>query len=327
MMSGEMMRVPSRALDAFTESVLTKLGIPPGDARIVVDVLSQANLRGVDTHATDLLPGYVQRIREGMVNPNPRMKVIKESVTAMVIDADQALGQVSSRFGMQQAINKALQSGVGWVHVTNSNHNGALAYYTLMAAEQDMIGVVTTTTIACMAPWGSREPLLGNNPLAIAVPCHKHEPLVLDIAFSQQVYGRVSLDEAAAVMQPFGSHKGSGLAMMLGLLCGVLAGQPFTGYRRGRSGRGPSEISHLLIAANIASFTDVAEFKATVDETIESLKNSATSPEVDEVLVPGEVEWRRVADRQEHGIPLKASLVNKLIKIANELALEFPATV
>jgi len=198
MMSGEMIRVPYRELDEFTESVLTKLGIRPEDARTVVEVLSQANLRGVDTHAIDLLPGYVQRIRDGMVNRNPRIKVIRESTVGMVIDADQALGQVSTTFGMQQAINKAQSSGAGWVHVINSNHNGALAYYARMAAEQHMIGVATTTTIACMAPWGSLEPLLGNNLIAIALPCHHHDPLVLDIAFSQHVDGRVSLDKEAA---------------------------------------------------------------------------------------------------------------------------------
>ncbi len=324
MMAGEMIWVPYRQLDEFTESVLTKLGISPEDARTVVEVLSQANLRGVDTHAIDLLPGYVQRIQDGMVNRNPGMKVIRESTVGMVIDADQALGQVSTTFGMQQAINKAQSLGVGWVHVVNSNHNGALAYYALMAAEQDMIGVATTTTVACMAPWGSRERLLGNNPIAIALTCRHDDPLVLDIAFSQRVDGRVSLDQEAAVMQPFGGHKGSGLAIMLGLLCGVLAGQPFTGYRRGRSGRGPAEISHLLIAADIASFSGVEEFKATVDETIESMKNSATSPGFDEVLVPGEIEWRRVADRQENGIPLKAALADELLKIADEFDLEFP---
>jgi len=325
MTATEVIRVPHGELDRFTELVLTKLGIPAADARIVTEVLSQANLRGVDTHATDLLPGYVQRIREGMVNLNPQMKVVRESPCTMIIDADQALGQVSTTFGMQQAIDKARSVGVGWVHMVNSNHNGALAYYALMAAEQDMIGFVTTTTIACMAPWGSQDPLLGNNPVAFAVPCRRHEPLVLDVAFSQHVYGRASLDSGASVMQPFGTHKGSGLAIMFGLLCGVLAGQPFTGYRRGRTGPGPSDISHLIIAADIASFTEVNEFKANVDDTIESLKSSAISPDVAEVLVPGEIEWRRVADREENGIPLKPTLVNELHRIADQLGLEFPA--
>ena len=164
MMSDEMIRIPYRQLDEFTQSVLTKLGISPEDARTVVEVLSQANLRGVDTHATDLLPGYVQRIRDGMVNRNPRMKIIRESTVGMVIDADQALGQVSTTFGMQLAINKARSSGVGWVHVVNSNHNGALAYYALMAAEQDMIGVATTTTIGCMGPMGEPRTIARQQP-------------------------------------------------------------------------------------------------------------------------------------------------------------------
>ena len=350
MPSGEIKRFSPQSLDDFTYSVLNKLGIPSRDARITVDVLSQANLRGVDTHGTDLLPDYVRRIGTGMVNPKPRMKVVKESAAAMVIDADQALGQVSSRFGMQEAINKALLSGVGWVNVVNSNHHGALAYYALMAAEQDMIGVVSTTTSPCMAPWAGREPLVGNNPLAIAVPCNEHEPPVLDIASSFLANGRVrharekgepvpeglSIDaegnpntdpEKSAALLPFGTYKGSGLAMMLGFLSGVLAGQPFTGYGGGRTGSGPSELSHLMIALNIDSFSDLEEFKNTVDETIDSWKNSSPRPGFNEILFPGEMEWRRVPEREKNGIPLSDSVVAELRQVAEELELVFPAPV
>ena len=350
MPASEMIRVPYRELDDFTYSVFHTLGIPPGDARIAVDVLSQANLRGVETHGTDMLPSYMRRIRGGMINPKPRMRAVKEAVATMVIDADQALGHVSSKFGMQQTINKALMSGVGWVNVINSNHHGALAYYALMAAEQDMIGIVSTTTTSCMTPWGSRQPLVGNNPLAVAVPCNQHDPLVLDMSCSLFAHSRVRLarekgeplpdglsidadgnpnsdPEKSAALLPFGSYKGSGLAMMLGFLSGVLAGSPFTGYRSGQSASGPSELSHLMIAVNIDSFADLEEFKVTVDETIESWKSSARRPGFDEVYVPGEIEWRHVPDREENGIPLNASLVAELRKIAEELELEFPAAV
>ena len=350
MPASETIRVPHRELDDFTYSVFHALGIPPGDARIVVDVLSQANLRGVETHGTDMLPSYVRRIRGGMINPKPRIRAVKEAVATMVIDADQALGHVGSKFGMQQAINKALMSGVGWVNVINSNHHAALAYYALMAAEQDMIGIVSTTTASCMAPWGSRQPLVGNNPLAVAVPCNRHDPLVLDMSCSLFAHGRVRLarergepipdglsidadgnpnsdPEKSASLLPFGSYKGSGLAMMLGFLSGALAGSTLTGYQRGQPASGPSELSHLMIAVNIDSFDDLEEFKETVDETIESWKGSATRPGFDEVYVPGEIEWRHVPDREENGIPLNASLVAELRKIAEELELKFPAAV
>jgi LDH2 family malate/lactate/ureidoglycolate dehydrogenase len=343
-----MMRFPYQKLDAFTCAVLERLGVPTKEAQTVTAVLSQASLRGVDTHGIDLLPGYVQRLRSGMFNPKPQMKVIKESVATMVIDADQALGYISSVFGMEQAINKAQVAGVGWINVINSNHHGALAYYALMAAKQDMIGIVTTTTSSGMAPWGSREPLVGNNPVAFAVPCTEHEPVVLDMACSLLANGRVRLakerDEPipeglsidahgnpnrdplkSAALLPFGDYKGSGLAMVFGFLAGVLAGSPFTGYRQGRGGSGPSEIAHLLIAVDIAHFTAVEEFKASVDTTIKSWHQAKTRPGFDEVLVPGEREWRHFADRIQNGIPLHASLVAELHKLAEELKLEFPA--
>lgn len=345
-----MMRFPYQQLDSFTSTILERLGVSPHEAQIVTEVLSQANLRGVDTHGTDLLPAYVQRLRSGMANPKPQMQVVKESAATMVIDADQALGQVSSVFGMQKAMEKARVAGVGWVNIINSNHQGALAYYALMAAEQDMIGIVTTTTSACVAPWGSREPLVGNNPVAITIPCKEHEPVILDMACSLLANGRVrlakekgelipeglSLDAEgnpnrdpmqSAALLPFGTYKGSGLAMMFGFLAGVLAGSPFTGYRRGRGSSYPSELAHLLIAVNIAQFTDVDEFKMNVDDTITTWNTAKTRPGFTEVLVPGQIEWRRVADRQQKGIPLHESLVNALRKIGHELRVKFPEPV
>ena len=347
MTTDQLIRVPNRALDRFTHQVLNGLGVPPNDASIAADVLGQANLRGVDTHGIDLLPGYVSRIKQGIVKTEPRIKVLKEGVATMVIDADQSLGQISSRFAMQQAINKALLAGIGWVNVVNSNHQGALAYYALMAAEQEMIGIVSTTTSSCMAPWGSREPLVGNNPLALAVPCNDHEPLVLDMATSLLANGRVRLarergepvpeglsidsqgnpnadpDRSAALL-PAGGYKGSGLAMMLGILSGALAGAPFTGYPGGRSGDGASELSHLMIAVSIEQFTDLEEFKDGIDGIIESWKASATRPGFDEVCVPGEIEWRRVPDREANGIPVNGTLAAELSRIADELNLDWP---
>jgi len=347
MTTDQPIHVPSRVLDQFTHQVLEGLGVPLNDAITAAGVLGQANLRGVDTHGIELLPGYVSRIKQGTVKTKPRIKVLKEGVATMVIDADQSLGQISSRFAMQQAINKALLSGIGWVNVVNSNDHGALAYYSLMAAEQEMIGIVTTTTSSCMAPWGSREPLVGNNPLAIAAPCNNHEPLVLDMATSLLANSRVRLardrsepvpeglsidsqgnpnsdpDRSAALL-PVGGYKGSGLAMMLGILSGVLAGAPFTGYPGGRVGGEASELSHLMIAVSIEQFTDLEGFKDSVDRIIDAWHRSDTRPGFDEVYVPGEIEWRRVPDREANGIPVSGTLAAKLSKIAEELELEWP---
>ena len=346
MTTDQLMRVPNRALDQFTQQVLNRLGIPLNDAITASDVLGQANLRGVDTHGIGLLPGYVSRIKGGMVKTEPRIKVLKEGVATMVVDADQSLGQPSSRFAMQQAINKALLAGIGWVNVVNSNHHGALAYYALMATEQEMIGIVSTTTSSCMAPWGSREPLVGNNPLAIAVPCNDHEPLVLDMATSLLANGRVRLarergepipeglsidsqgnpnadPDLSAALLPAGGYKGSGLAMMLGILSGVLAGAPFTGYPGGRDG-GASELSHLMLAVSIEQFTDLEEFKDSIDGIIESWQDSEPRPGFDQVFVPGEIEWRRVPDREANGIPINDTLASELSRIAEELEIDWP---
>lgn len=343
------LRFGAEDLDRFTAQVLERLGLPPEDARAAAEVLGQANLRGVDTHGTGLLPAYVQRIRSGMVNPRPNMRVLRETAAALVVDADGALGQVSSRWAMELAIAKAREAGVAWVNVVNSNHHGALAFYALMAAQQDMLGLVTTTTSANTAPWGGKEPVVGNNPLAVAAPAGRHRPLVLDMAMSLFANGKVrlALDRGqplpeglamdpegepttdptkVAALFPFGAYKGSGLSMMLGIMAGVLVGAPFTGYPRGsKTGAGPSEIAHLMVAVDISAFDDVADFKERVDAVIDRWKATATRPGFEEVLVPGEPEWRRVEERRSRGVPLDAPLVERLRRIGQELEVEFPA--
>jgi LDH2 family malate/lactate/ureidoglycolate dehydrogenase len=344
-----MTKLSYEELGGFISAVFEKLGVPSQDAQVVADVLSQASLRGVDTHGIDLLPSYVERTQSGMSNPRPDMKIVKESPAMAVIDADQALGPVSSVFGMKLAIQKAKSVNVGWVNIVNSSHHGALAYYPMMAAEQDMIGIVTTTTSPCMAPWGSRQRFVGNTPLAIAVPRNEKPPVVLDMACSllansnvrlakekgEPIPDGLSIDaqgeptcdpECSVAVLPFGNYKGSGLAMMLGFLAGTLAGAPFTAYRNGYKGTAPAEVSHLLVAVNVSSFSDLEEFKSTVDETVRAWNALETRPGFDEVLVPGEREWRCSIERRKNGIPLHDSLVTRLHKIANELGLEFPAS-
>lgn len=343
-------RLPYKALDEFTYGVLVRLGVPPEDARITADALSQANLRGVDSHGIDLLPMYVERLRSGMVKPQPRVRVVKETPAMALIDGDRGLGQVTAVFGMKLAIEKARQVGIGWINVFNSSHQGALAYYALMAVKKDMIGMTTSTTSRTTSPWGSRERISPNSPVAFAVPTRNYKTLVLDMATSVRANGIVRLAKErniplpeglaidiqgnvttdpfkAASTLPFGTYKGSGLAMVFAILAGLLGGGPLVGYASQRVNEGGPfvpEVGHLLVAVDIKSFTDVDEFKSKVDDAIATWKRSAKRPGFEEIYYPGEIEWNRVRDRESNGIPLNDSLVNELRKLAEELEVPFP---
>jgi LDH2 family malate/lactate/ureidoglycolate dehydrogenase len=342
-------RVPYEALDDFTRRVLERLGLPSADAETVTAVLSQTNLRGVETHGTDMLPIYVGRLRHGIIKPTPKMTIVKETAAMALIDGDQGAGQVTSVFAMNTAIDKARQAGIGWVNVRNSNHQGALAYYSLMAAEQGMIGITSSTTTTVMVPWGSREAIASNAPMAYALPSDRYETPVLDMASSVHAYGKVRLAQERNVALPegmavdaegnltidpfkavaavsFGDYKGSGLMMVFAALSGLLSGEPFTAQRpaAGQEKGFAAQVAHLLVAVNVESFTDLGEFKTSLDDVIAGWKRSALRPGFDEVFYPGEIEWRRVPERKANGIPVNESLLSELKAVGQDLGVPFP---
>ena len=349
--SREEARIPYKVLDQFTRDVLIRLGVPEEDAQTTTAVLSQANVRGVETHGSDLLPIYVDRLRNDVISPRPKVRVVKETPAAALVDGDRGLGPVASVYGMKEAMKKAKQAGIGWVNVINSNHHGALAFYSLLAAGEDMLGITTTTTSKIMSPWGSREPIAPNTPIAFAAPTRGYRPVVLDMATSVFAYGRVRLSQERNVPLPeamvldeegnvtldpfkavsalsFGGYKGSGLMMMLTILTALLGGAPFAANRALRVGQGAgfaAQVAHLFVAVDIQGFIDVEQFKTSLDEVIATWKGSARRPGFDQVYYPGEIEWNRVPDREEHGIPLNDSLLRELKRIGEELGVPFPA--
>ena len=348
--SGGKRRFVGQDLSDFAALVFRTLGMPEGDAKITADVLVHANLRGVDTHGLDMLPIYADRLRQGVINPCPAMKTVKQGPSMAVLDADRAAGQVASVRAMRLAIDKARETGVGWVNVVNSNHQGALAYYSLMAVEHDMVGITVSTTSRVMAPWGSREPIAPNTPMAFALPSAQYDPPVLDMATSVLAFGNVRLaaEQGAEIPEgmaldaegnetvdparahaaiPFGAYKGSGLMFVFSVLAGLLGGGPFTANKSLKVGQGAfaAEVGHFFLAVDVARFTDVGAFKAGVDDVIAQWKESARRPGFDTVYYPGEIEWLRAAERGRDGVPLHDALVRELRSIGADLGVVFPA--
>ncbi len=342
--------IPWKALDEFQRRVLEKGGLSREHARIVSDNLTQANLRGVDTHGSGLLPNYYRRLKEGGINPEANVRIVKESPAVVIVDGDAGPGQVATQFAMQKAIEKARVCGIGWAEVVNSNHHGALAYYSLMAAEQDMIGITFTGAYPSIAPWGGKQRLIGNNPLAIAAPVDGEKPLVLDMAMSVRANGQLRLAQergtplgegqaldkdgnptsdwkaaAAGSLLPFGGYKGSGLTLMLELMAAVMGGGPHTTQMNMNARNStPSRTGHSLAALNISFFSDVAKFKREAAAIAKEWRSSEKRPGFSEVLTPGEKEWRFMAEREKKGIPLYAGSLKILQDLGKEAGVPFP---
>lgn len=242
-------RIAHEPLKEFTREVFTQAGMPPQDAETEAVTLIWANLRGVDSHGVLRIPWYVDNIDKGVMNPKPNIRVVHETPATLLIDADRALGPVVTTLAMELAMKKAREVGIGWVLIRNHTHQGAIGYYTQMAAKKDMAGIVFACNPPNMAPHGASVAGVQNSPLSIAVPAKRHRPILLDMATSVVAAGKIwlavdkgesiplgwALDKDGrpttdpkkyATLLPVGGPKGSGLALMFECLSSIMVGNP-----------------------------------------------------------------------------------------------------
>lgn len=331
-------------LRRFCENILIKVGLSQEDASIVSDHLIFANLRGIDSHGVVGFPLYLQRLVEGGTKIKPKIKKIKEKATWALLDGDNGMGQVVGVYATKLAIEKAKGEGISFIGVRGSSHYGVASYYTIKAAEANMIGFSMSNSRLAMAAWGGAKRVIGNNPLSIAVPCQEGKPIVLDIAMSKVAAGKVrlaarnkeripkgwiidrcgrdtenpgDLPEGGALL-PFGEHKGYGLAIMVEVLTGVLTGAGMLGQIPlwFKEIRNPLNMGHCFAAIDIESFTDLQNFKKRLNWVIQEIKSSPLAEGARGVFIPGEIELEIEKRRRKEGIPLSEAIWQDFKKLS-----------
>ena len=349
-MAENTVRVAANPLKAFAQDVFVRVGMTQEDADKVADVLIWANLRGVDSHGVLRISSYLGWIETGQINARPEMRVTRETPASMVIDADRALGLISMPDAMNRAIAKAREVGIGWVLVGHTGHAGPVGYYTLMAARENMAGLVTLGSMPLMTYPGARTAGVATSPLAIAVPGAAHAPLMLDMATSIASVGKLlqarntetalpegwAIDKEgnpttdpnkATVPTPLGGHKGAGLALMFECLTSLMVGNPILEVELlGLEGAGRHQQNGLAVAIDIAAFTDPGAFKTHVDTLAEVIKGLPRAEGAGEILVPGEHGDAIAVERGRDGIPLPPGTLRGLTEIAERLEIKLPPT-
>ena len=337
-------------LEAFVARALTAVGLPAPDAEQVARLMILADLRGSDGHGIFRLPQYVRRIRAGGMNVQPNVRAVQETVATALVDGDHGMGHLVMRFAAQVAIEKAERSGIGWVGVRQSNHAGPAALYAMMPLERDMIGIyIAVGSANHMPPWGGIELLLSTNPIAFAIPAFQEPPIVLDIATSVTAYGKVKtkaqrgepMPEGWMIdahgnpltdpkraeegfLLPIGGYKGSGLALVFGLLAGTLNGAAFGRdvIDFNKDDTTPTNTGQVIVALDIARFSPVEAFKRSVDDVIRDFRNSKRMAGVEQIRLPGEQSHATWLERSADGIPLPDVLLKNLQQVAAELGIE-----
>ncbi|HKO26003.1 MAG TPA: Ldh family oxidoreductase, partial [Solirubrobacteraceae bacterium] len=309
-------------------------------ARTVAAALVDSDMRGVGSHGVMLVPMYLDRLRAGSVSGWEEAEVVDQHGAITVLDARHALGQLTGDQAMGIAVARAREYGAGVTVVRHAFHFGGAYRYALAAARAGCIGIAAANTRPLMPAPGGAEAVVGNNPLAIAAPvAGGAEPIVLDMALSEAALGKIRLaaqegreipsnwavdadgrpttDPEAAIaglLLPIGLHKGYGLALMVDVLTGVLAGGGF-----GRQVNGlyadvavPNDAAHLFIALDLAAFGSPDAFTDRVAALAAEVTGAARAPAVERVYLPGELAAERRAAAARDGVALDPGTVEAL---------------
>ena len=357
------MRVPVRQLRQQLVSVLRAWGMSSEHADTTAEMMVETDLRGVDSHGISMLPTYDREFRAGRLNMRPSFKTLREGPAFALIDADASLGHPVSVHGMSLAVDKCRESGVAVVSVVNSHHFGAAGCYARIAADRGVIGMVTSSTRGVtMVPTFGAEPVMGTNPLAFAAPARRNPPFQLDMATTTVAAGKVKVhklnhrplppgwvvdDKGQAITDPeqafgyvfdrpeggitplggpreVGGHKGYGLAVMVHILGGALAGASFSPIRnRTQKPSDPHNIGHFFLAIDPRAFRAEGEFEADLDQVIDTLHGARRADPAQPVLVAGDPEMATRAERLRDGVPVPDDLLEQLRTVAKSANVPF----
>jgi LDH2 family malate/lactate/ureidoglycolate dehydrogenase len=332
-------------LTSLVARIFAGAGLKEADAHRVARGLVEADLEGLSSHGVMLAEMYVERLRAGSVSTRSSGTIVSDRGGAVVLDGHHAFGHLIGDQAMDLAVARAREHGIGIAAVRHAFHFGAAAAYALQAATKDCIGVAMCNTRPLMPAPGGAERVVGNNPLAIAVPVEGAVPLVLDMATSEAAMGKIRMAEKAGraipgnwavqndgspttdpaqaiagMLLPAAGHKGFGLALMIDLMCGLLSGGAYGAGVKPLYGDPsvPYDCAHLFVAIDVAHFCDPALFRAQAAAAASGIRTGRRAPGVSDLLLPGEPEWRRKQAAQGR-IRLDPGLADALVKLALSL--------
>lgn len=340
--------IQAEKLKEIGRKILEAAGALPEEAEKVAHYCVSANLVGHDSHGIMMVLNYAQRVKVGHIVPGAPWEIVQESPATTVINGNWGFGYCVTERAMQTTIDKAKKINVAAATVYQQGHIGRIGAYPLMAAQEGMIGMITADSgrsAKAVVPFGGREKRLGTNPISFAIPSNLEGPLVLDMATSAVSNGKVNVAAARGEAIPQGwiidkdgqlstdpndlaqggallplggteGYKGTGLAAIVEILCGLLTGLGFGVDPKGRHNDGC-----FLAVFNVAAFRPLEQFKEEVTDFAQYLNATPPSAGSQGVLYPGEIEYLKEQERSRDGIPVEDETWAKLGALAEELGL------
>ncbi len=338
--------VAASDLRRLARRILLSAGLSSAKAELLADSLVASDLRGVESHGVLLLPHYITQLKAGNINPLADGHVISESGACLLYDGEHGVGQHIAATCCEQAIRLARLHGVGMVVARNSTHFGAAAFWAQRMSRAEMIGIVMCNASPVVPPWQGRQGRLGTNPLCVSLPSSGAGGWLLDMATTTVARNKIvkaaSNRESAVpagwamdsegvpttdtqtalrgLLMPLGGYKGSGLGMMVEVLCAVLSGGSMSKDVGGlHITQRPMNTSQTFLAIDVGRLLPLSEFQARMEHLVRTVKSTPVAPGYEEILVAGDPEWRAEASRLREGIPVEKGLWDKLTSLARDL--------
>jgi LDH2 family malate/lactate/ureidoglycolate dehydrogenase len=331
-------------LEKLAENLLKAGGLTDHDASVIACDLVLADMRGLYSHGVSRIPMYLKRIREGCVKVSPNITIEKVSHAVLKINGDDGMGFLVAHKAIDEGIKLAAETGIAMVGCTHSTHFGMSALYIKQAVEKNYIVFVYTNSSPALPVHGGRTAFLGAAPFAAGLPGgFNSPPYILDMAMTLIARGKirvaatndetipqgVALDKDGnpttdavkafeGICLPFGGVKGSALAMLMDMLCGMYTGSNYAGdvsslYFKFSE---PQNLGHLILIMKPDLFISMDEYKKRMDEYYRRLKALPRAQGVDEILMPGEPEMLKEKKSMESGILISGKILDDLHEAA-----------
>jgi L-2-hydroxycarboxylate dehydrogenase (NAD+) len=309
----------------LAQGALRGIGYQDDEARIIADHVIDAAMCGYEYSGLAKILNVAES--EHFRLPRRSMQVLRETEVSLAFDGGNNVGMLALFHAAQATIKKTVGHGIALVSVTDAWMSGRSAYYVEMIAKHRLVAIHTAASSPLVAPPGGMRPVLGTNPIAIAVPSAR-EPIVLDMGTSAFMMTEVMLRERLGELLPegvalgpggeptrdaaaarrgallaFGGYKGFGLALMLQAL-GLLAGSGLDAQ---------SDYGYLFIAFRPDLFAPTDAFERQVTQLIERIKATPRQPGVDNIRIPSERAFRSRERALREGLEIDRVVFDALV--------------
>jgi (2R)-3-sulfolactate dehydrogenase (NADP+) len=322
----------------LAKTALERAGANSRMAAAAARHLVRAEEQGLPTHGMSRVPFYCGMLRKGRADGAAQPAMVADRAAVCLIDNRDGLPYVSAQWAIEEVIQRARRNGIAFAGIRNSAHVGVLGIHLLPVAEAGLVGFAFTNSPAAIPAWGGKKALFGTNPVAAAFPRKDAQPLVIDLAMTTVVRGRIMMamkrgeripegwaldrhgrpttDPKEAIehgsLFPIGGAKGAMLALMFELICASLTGAaigPEADSFFSEEGNRP-RIGQAFIAIDPAQLSGSGKFSERVERVVSTM---LADPEV---RLPGARRFAAEAASKK-GIEIPDELMAQIEKLCS----------